>query len=258
MRKLIIVGNGMAGVACAEQILKHGHDFEIAIYGDETHVNYNRILLSNVLAGEKSADEIVLNDLDWYCSNRIQAHLGVRVAAIDRAGRRIVDDEGHAAPYDKLILATGSSPFIPKIPGVDKKNVHVFRTLDDARTLAELAAPGLNVAVIGGGLLGLEAARGLQLRGCNVTVVHLMDTLMERQLDASGGLYLKRKIEALGIRVLVGAHTRELTGNGRVEGLRFDSGDCLGAELVVIAAGIRPNADLARGAGLEVNRGIVV
>ncbi len=248
----------MSGVGCLEQILKHRHDFEIAIFGDETHVNYNRILLSNVLAGERSADEIVLNDLDWYRAHRIRAHFGARVTGIDRAGHRIVDQHGAAAQYDKLILATGSSPFIPRIPGVDKKNVHVFRTLDDARALLELAQPGLKAAVIGGGLLGLEAARGLQLRGCEVTVVHLMDTLMERQLDAAGGVYLRRKIEALGIRVLLSAQTQALTGNGRVEGLRFASGQDLEAELVVIAAGIRPNAELAQQAGLEVRRGIVV
>ena len=248
----------MSGVGCLEQILKHRHDFEISIFGDETHVNYNRILLSNVLAGERSADEIVLNGLDWYRAHRIRPYLGARVTGIDRTGHRIVDQHGNAAEYDKLILATGSSPFIPRIPGVDKKNVHVFRTLDDARALLELARPGLKTAVLGGGLLGLEAARGLQLRGCDVTVVHLMDTLMERQLDAAGGVYLRRKIEALGIRVLLGANTSALTGNGRVEGLRFASGQDLEAELVVIAAGIRPNAELARQASLEVGRGIVV
>src|SRR5579863_6130985 len=199
MRKLVIVGNGMAGVACLEQILKHRHDFEISVFGDETHVNYNRILLSNVLAGEKSADEIILNDLDWYRTNGVRPRLGVRVAGIDRAAHRIVDQHGDTNEYDKLILATGSSPFIPRISGLDKKNVHVFRTLDDARALLEIAQPGMKTAVIGGGLLGLEAARGLQLRGCDVTVVHLMDTLMERQLDRDGGIYLLRKIEALGI-----------------------------------------------------------
>ena len=248
----------MAGVGCLEHILKHRHDFEITIFGDETHVNYNRILLSSVLSGEKSADDIVLNDLDWYRANHIQARLGVRITAIDRAGRLIIDDRGEATRYDKLILATGSSAFLPPIGGLNKKNVHVFRTLDDARALLEMARPGLKTAVIGGGLLGLEAARGLQLRGCEVTVVHLMDTLMERQLDGTGGLYLKRKMEGLGIRVLLGAQTQALLGNGRVEGVSFASGDALEAELVVIAAGIRPNADVARQAGLEVRRGIVV
>src|SRR5437879_1209345 len=136
-RQLVVVGNGMAGVSCVEQILKQPHDFEITIFGDETHVNYNRILLSLVLAGEKSADEIVLNDIDWYRSNQIRAHLGVKITAIDRARKVVLGEDGGTTAYDKLILATGSSAFIPPIPGVDKKNVHVFRTLDDTRALLE-------------------------------------------------------------------------------------------------------------------------
>jgi nitrite reductase (NADH) large subunit len=257
-QQLVVVGNGMAGVSCVEQILKQPHDFEITIFGDETHVNYNRILLSLVLAGERSADDIVINDLNWYQSNDIRARLGVKITGIDRDRRVVIDEDGGATEYDKLILATGSTAFIPPIPGVDKKNVHVFRTLDDTRALVEKSQPGLKAAVIGGGLLGLEAARGLQMRGCEVTVVHLMDTLMERQLDATGGLYLKRKIESLGIRVMLPQQTAALFGNGYVDGLRFASGEELEADLVVIAAGIRPNAELARKAGLDVRRGIVV
>ena len=257
-RHLIVVGNGMAGVACVEQILKLRHDFEITIFGDETHVNYNRILLSRVLAGEKSADDIVLNDIGWYRSNGIQARLGVRIENLDRDRRLVIDAQGQATPFDKLIIATGSSAFIPPIPGVEKKNVHVFRTLDDTRALLEKARKGCKAVVIGGGLLGLEAARGLQLRGCEVSVVHLMETLMERQLDPTGGAYLKRKIESLGIRVMLPQQTQALLGNGRVDGLRFASGEELEADLVVIAAGIKPNVDLARKAGLEVRRGIVV
>ncbi|MDP8989733.1 MAG: nitrite reductase large subunit NirB [Acidobacteriota bacterium] len=257
-QQLVVVGNGMAGVSCVEQILKQSHDFDITIFGDETHVNYNRILLSLVLAGEKSAEDIVINDIDWYQTNDIRARLGVKIASIDRDKKIVIDENGGVTEYDKLILATGSSAFIPPIPGVDKKNVHVFRTLDDTRALLEKAQPGLKVAVIGGGLLGLEAARGLQVRGCEVTVVHLMETLMERQLDATGGDYLKRKIESLGIRVMLPQQTAALFGNGRVDGLRFASGEELEADLVVIAAGIRPNAELGRKAGLEVRRGIVV
>jgi len=257
-QQLVVVGNGMAGVSCVEQILKQPHNFDITIFGDETHVNYNRILLSLVLAGEKSAEEIVINDIDWYQTNGIRARLGVKIASIDRDKKVVIDENGGVTEYDKLILATGSSAFIPPIPGVDKKNVHVFRTLDDTRALLEIAQPGLKVAVIGGGLLGLEAARGLQVRGCEVTVVHLMETLMERQLDATGGDYLKRKIESLGIRVMLPQQTAALFGNGRVDGLRFASGEELEADLVVIAAGIRPNAELGRQAGLEARRGIVV
>jgi nitrite reductase (NADH) large subunit len=257
-QQLVVVGNGMAGVSCVEQILKQPHNFDITIFGDETHVNYNRILLSLVLAGEKSAEDIVINDIDWYQTNDIRARLGVKIASIDRDKKVVIDENGGVTGYDKLILATGSNAFIPPILGVDKKNVHVFRTLDDTRALLEKAQLGLKVAVIGGGLLGLEAARGLQMRGCEVTVVHLMETLMERQLDATGGDYLKRKIESLGIRVMLLQQTAALFGNGRVDGLRFASGEELEADLVVIAAGIRPNAELGRKAGLQVRRGIVV
>ena len=258
MKKLVVVGNGMAGVACVEQILKRSRDFEITIFGEETHVNYNRILLSTVLAGEKSADDIVLNGVEWYRENGVRARLGVRVEQIDRERRLAIGSDGAAEPFDKLILATGSSAFIPPIQGVGKENVHVFRTLDDTRELIAKACEGTRAVVIGGGLLGLEAARGLQLRGCEVTVVHLMDTLMERQLDPTGGAFLKRKIESLGIRVIMPKQTQAIVGNGHVDGLRFASGEEIEADLVVVAAGIKPNVDLAKSAGLEVRRGIVV
>lgn len=256
--RLVVIGNGMAGVACVENILKHDRDLDITIFGDETHPNYNRIMLSLVLAGEKEAGDIVINDAEWYRSNGIRAKLGVKAVSIDREANVVIGDDGAAVPYDRLILATGSSAFIPPIPGVDKQSVHVFRTLDDTRALMLKANKGLKVAVIGGGLLGLEAARGLQVRGCEVTVVHLMESLMDRQLDATGAEYLKRRIEALGIRVLLPRKTAAICGNGRVTGLSFAGGETLDAELVVIAAGIRPNADLARSSGLAVNRGIVV
>lgn len=258
MKRLVVVGNGMAGVACVEQILKQTHDFEITILGDETHVNYNRIMLSSVLAGEKSSEEIVLNDLAWYQANGIRARLGIRIVDIDPERRTVLDANGGVTEFDKLILATGSSAFVPPISGSDKNNVHVFRTLDDVRALLDKSRPGLKAVVIGGGLLGLEAARGLQVQGCEVTVVHLMETLMERQLDATGGDYLRRKIEKLGVRVMLGTQTKAMLGNGRVEGLCFTSGEEIGAELVVIAAGIRPNVALGKKAGLEVRRGIVV
>lgn len=258
MSKLVVVGNGMAGVACVEHILKYRQDFEITIFGDETHVNYNRILLSSVLAGEKSADDIVLNDIDWYRTNGIQARLGIRVEQIDTTAHTLMGSDGSVTSFDKLILATGSSPFVPRIPGVDKKNVHVFRTLDDTRELLAKSRPGCRAVVIGGGLLGLEAARGLQVQGCDVTVVHLASTLMERQLDPSGGGYLARKMENLGVRVLLGRQTQALLGNGRVEGLRFSCGDEVEADLVVVAAGIKPNVELGQRAGLEVRNGILV
>lgn len=258
MKRLVVIGNGMAGIAVIEQILKSDHEFEITVFGDETHVNYNRILLSSVLAGEKNADEIVLNDIDWYRKHGIDLRLGVRVTAIDRANRIVTGDDGARVAYDKLIFATGSKPFIPPIQGRDKEGVYVFRTLDDARALIERSSKGLRAVVIGGGLLGLEAARGLQMRGCDVTVVHRSKTLMSRQLDTAGGAYLERAMESLGMRVLLPRQTEAILGNGHVEEVRFTDGTELAANLVVIAAGIRPNAGLAARSGLQVNRGILV
>jgi nitrite reductase (NADH) large subunit len=258
MERLVVVGNGMAGTACVEQILKYAKKFDITVFGDETHVNYNRILLSAVLAGEKSADEIVLNSLEWYQQHGIHLRLGVRIAAIDPVAKTVTGDDGCVTPYDKLLLATGSSPLIPPIEGVKKEGVYVFRNLDDTRALLDRARTGARAVVIGGGLLGLEAARGLQVQGCDVTVVHLMDTLMERQVDFAGGSYLKAKMECLGVKVLLSRNTAAILGDTKADGVRFKDGTELAADLVVIAAGIRPNVELARKAGLQVNRGIVV
>ena len=258
MQKLVVVGNGMAGVACVEQILKHAAKFEITIFGEETHVNYNRILLSSVLAGEKGADEIALNPLEWYQQNGIGLRLGVRISEVDAASKTVRGDDGSVTGFDKLLLATGSNPLIPPIDGVKKEGVFVFRNLDDTRALLQRAERGVKAVVIGGGLLGLEAARGLQVRGCEVTVVHLMDTLMERQLDYTGGGFLKAKMESLGLKVLLERNTKAILGNGKAEGVTFADGQSVEAEIVVIAVGIRPNVELGRKAGLRVNRGIVV
>lgn len=258
MNRLVVIGNGMAGVACVEQILKHAPKFDITVFGDETHANYNRILLSSVLAGEKAADEIVLNSLDWYEKNQIQLRLGVRITEIDPPAKTVAGDDGSVTAFDKLLIATGSNPLVPPMEGTKKEGVYVFRNLDDTRALLERAGKGVKAVVIGGGLLGLEAARGLQVQGCDVTVVHLMDTLMERQLDLTGGGYLKSKMECLGVKVLLERSTTAILGNGHVEGLAFKDGSTLDADLVVIAAGIRPNVEIARKAGLQVNRGIVV
>lgn len=258
MEKLVLIGNGMAGIGCLEQILRHDHKFEITVFGDETHVNYNRILLSSVLAGEKCADDIVMNGLDWYQRHNIALRLGVRVVGIDKENRTVTGDDGSVTPFDKLIIATGSLPFIPPIDGTRRDGVFVFRTLDDTRALLERSGPGVKAAVIGGGLLGLEAARGLQVQGCDVTVIHLMPNLMERQLDFTGSELLKSQMERMGVNVLLSRSTSSILGNGHVEGVAFKDGSTLDADLVVIAAGIKPNADLARAAGLKVNRGIVV
>ena len=258
MKRLVVVGNGMAGMACVEQILKYAPQFDITVFGDETHVNYNRVLLSSVLAGEKAADDIVINPLAWYEKNQITLRVGVRIVDVDPAARTVTGNDGGVTGYDTLLLATGSNPWLPPIDGLDKNGVLVFRTLDDTRELMRRAGPDTKAVVIGGGLLGLEAARGLQVQGCQVTVVHLMSTLMERQLDPDGGHYLLGKMEDLGIRVLLGRTTTAVLGNGHVEGVALSDGGCLEADLVVVAAGIRPNIELAYRAGLHVNRGIVV
>jgi nitrite reductase (NADH) large subunit len=258
MKRLVVVGNGMAGMACVEQILKYAPQFRITVFGDETHVNYNRVMLSSVLAGEKAADDIVIHSLDWYRQHQIDLRAGVRIVDVDPVAKTVTGDEGSVTPYDVLLLATGSSAWLPPIKGLDKDGVLTFRTLDDTRALLRRAGSDTHAVVIGGGLLGLEAARGLQVQGCRVTVVHLMGTLMERQLDPIGGRFLMAKMQQLGIRVLLGRSTTAIRGNGRVEGVEFSDGEVLEAELVVVAAGIRPNVDLARKAGVAVKRGIVV
>ena len=258
MKRLVVVGNGMAGMACVEQILKYTRQFEITVFGDETHVNYNRIMLSSVLAGERTADDIVLNPLEWYRHNDLTLRLGVRIVDVDSHLKTVTGDDGTVTSYDTLLLATGSSPWFPPIEGLDKDGVFVFRTLEDTQALLQRARPGVKAVVIGGGLLGLEAARGLQVQGCDVTVVHLMPTLMERQLDPDGGHYVLGKIEEMGIRVRLGRTTTAILGNGRVEGVALSDDTCMEADLVVVAAGIRPNIELAVRAGVVVNRGIVV
>jgi len=258
MKKLVVVGNGMAGMACVEQILKYEPRFRITVFGDETHVNYNRVMLSSVLAGEKAADDIIINSREWYGRNGIDLRVGVRIVDVDARAKTVTGDDGSVTAYDTLLLATGSSAWMPPIEGLDKDGVFAFRTLDDTRELIRRSGPEKKAVVIGGGLLGLEAARGLQMQGCTVTVVHLMATLMERQLDKDGGRLLLQAMERLGIRVLLGRSTRAICGRTRVERVELADGESLEADLVVIAAGIRPNVELGRRAGLVVKRGIVV
>ena len=258
MRKLVVVGNGMAGMACVEQILKHAPCFDITVFGDETHVNYNRVMLSSVLAGERAADDIVIHTEEWYRTHGIDLRVGVRIVDVDPRARTVTGDDGSVTGYDSLLLATGSSAWLPPIEGLDKDGVFAFRTLDDTRELMRRSGPNTEAVVIGGGLLGLEAARGLQVQGCRVTVVHLMATLMERQLDREGGQHLVRKMEELGVRVLLGRSTKAIRGKDRVERVEFADGESIDANLVVVAAGIRPNVELGRKAGVVVKRGIVV
>ncbi|HTM04051.1 MAG TPA: nitrite reductase large subunit NirB [Vicinamibacterales bacterium] len=258
MKRLVVAGNGMAGMACVEQILKHGQKFQVTVFGDETHVNYNRVMLSSVLAGEKSADEIVINTREWYTRNEIDLRVGVRIVDVNPEAKSVTGNDGSVTPYDNLLIATGSNAWMPPIDGLDKDGVFVFRTLDDTRELMRRSGPGKKAVVIGGGLLGLEAARGLQVQGCDVTVVHLMSTLMDRQLDPDGGYYLVGKMEELGVTVLLQRTTTAILGNGHVEGVALSDDSCIDADIVVVAAGIRPNVELGYKAGLHVNRGIVV
>ena len=258
MKRLVVVGNGMAGMACLEQVLKYRAQFAITVFGDETHLNYNRVQLSSVLAGEKHADEIVINTREWYAANGIDLRLGVRIVDVDPDARTVTGDDGSVTPFDALLLAVGSTAWLPPIDGLRKDGVLTFRTLDDTRELMRRSRPGTRAVVIGGGLLGLEAARGLQVQGCDVTVVHLMSTLMDRQLDPDAGHYLLGRMEDLGIRVLLGRTTTAILGEEGVAGVALSDDTILEADLVVVAAGIRPNVELARRAGLHVNRGIVV
>ncbi|RQH04470.1 nitrite reductase large subunit NirB [Paraburkholderia dinghuensis] len=259
--KLVVIGNGMAGIRTLEELLTiaRGH-YDITVFGAEPHPNYNRILLSPVLAGEQNFDDIVLNPLDWYAQNGIHLHLGRRVERIDRVRRVVVAEDGTEAPYDRLLIATGSTPFILPVPGNTLKGVVSYRDIYDTQAMIDAAAVKQHAVVIGGGLLGLEAANGLKLRGMDVTVVHLADTLLERQLDATAGKLLQRSLETRGLRFLLNKATAEITGNdaGEVTGVRFADGESLPADLVVMAAGIRPNTALAESAGLYCSRGIVV
>ncbi len=259
--RLVVVGNGMAGVRTVEELLKIGPDhYHITIFGAEPHPNYNRILLSPVLAGEMTVQEIVLNDLQWYRNNGIALHTGKRIARIDRVKRQVIADDGTQEGYDRLLVATGSTPFILPIPGNDLPGVIAYRDIKDTDEMIAAAGQYAHAVVIGGGLLGLEAANGLKLRGMNVTVVHLGPWLLERQLDEVAGRMLQKSLEGRGLRFLLEKQSEALIQgeSGRVAAIRFKDGMQLPADLVVMAAGIRPNSALAEAAGIYCNRGIVV
>jgi nitrite reductase (NADH) large subunit len=259
--KLVMVGNGMAGVRTLEELLKIAPDvYDITVFGAEPHANYNRILLSPVLAGEMTVKDIMLNDVDWYEKNGIRLHLGKKVTKIERGARRVVAADSTAEPYDRLLLATGSNPFILPVPGKDLEGVITYRDIQDTNAMIEASKKYRHAVVIGGGLLGLEAANGLKLRGMNVTVVHLMEWLMERQLDRTAAQLLQQSLEAKGLQFLLQKQTAEIVGNerGRVRAVRFKDGSEIAADLVVMAVGIRPNTELAESAGLHCSRGIVV
>ncbi len=257
--KLILIGNGMAGIRTLEELLKlEPERYQITVFGAEPHPNYNRIMLSPVLAGEKTLNDIILNDRDWYAENHIQLITGDPVVRIDRTRREVVTQSGASAHYDRLLLATGSNPFIIPIPGHDKQGVIGFRDIADVEAMLSAAQTHAKAVVIGGGLLGLEAANGLLKNGMDVTVVHLLDSLMERQLDKPASALLKTSLEERGLHFMMEAQTAEILGDERVTGVRFADGAELAADLVVMAVGIRPNIQLAQAAGIHCERGIVV
>jgi nitrite reductase (NADH) large subunit len=257
--RLVVIGNGMAGIRTVEELLSHAPDrFDITVIGAEPHPNYNRILLSSVLSGERALDEIVINPHRWYDEHRVHLIAGKPVTAIDRSTRQVTLIDGGAISYDKLVLATGSKPLAPPIPGLGLPNVRAFRDIADAEAMIEAARRDRRAVVIGGGLLGLEAAWGLKRRGMSVAVVHLMPTLMERQLDTAAGELLRRDLDARGIVFFTSSQAEEIIGSDRAEAVGLADGRRIAADLVVLAVGIQPNIDLACAAKLDVNRGILV
>jgi len=252
--KLVVIGNGMAGIRAVEELLKMAPDlYEIAVFGAEPHPNYNRILLSPVLSGEQTIEQIILNPLQWYEDHGIRLHLGKTVVDVSRRERVVIADDGTREPYDRLLIATGSNPFILPVPGKDLQGVISYRDIRDTEAMIDAATRYKHAVVIGGGLLGLEAANGLAVRGMQVTVVHIAPWLMERQLDEAAGKLLQQSLEARGLKFLIGAQTQALVPDkdGRVMAVQFKDGSEIPADLVVMAAGIRPNTALAQKIGLH-------
>lgn len=256
--RIVVIGNGMAGTACLEEILKTGPSrFDLTVFGAEGR-NYNRVYLAQVLTGDKSLEDISLHGRDWYAGNGIRLHAGEKVTEIRRRGRVVVTESGIEAPYDKLIFATGALPIMPPVPGIGKEGVFPFRNIGDCERIASFCKAGGKAVVVGGGLLGLEAAWALKRLGMETTLVHIMDRLMERQLDPVAASFLREDIESAGIKVLLDKKTEEVQGREKVEGLLMSDGSTIPADVVVVSTGIRPNAELARSAGIYCGRGIVV
>lgn len=259
MKNLVVIGNGMAGMRTVEELLKlEPERYNIAVFGDEPYGNYNRIMLSPVLANEKTIDEIMLNEEQWYADNNITLYKGKKVTEIDRVAKKVIAEDGTEASYDRLLITTGSTSFMLPLPGADKEGVIGFRDIADVDTMIDAAKNHKKAVVIGGGLLGLEAANGLMKQGMDVTVVHLLDSLMERQLDKPASAMLKKSLEDKGMTFLMETATEEIIGDERVQGVKFKNGETIGADLVVMAVGIKPNFTLAQEAGLHCERGIVV
>lgn len=258
--KLVVVGNGMAGMRVVEELLKIAPDlYDITVFGDEPYPNYNRIMLSPVLANEQTIDDIILNSREWYAENNINLYTSARINKIDRKARIVYAEDGTSAEYDRLLIATGSKPFMLPIPGSDLQGVIGYRDIKDTNDMIETAKKYKHAVVIGGGLLGLEAANGLKIQGMDVTVIHRSGWLLERQLDKTAAVMLQKSLEAKGLNFLLEKDTELLTGkDGRVTGVKFRDGQEIPADLVVMAVGIRPNYALAESAGIYCNKGIVV
>jgi nitrite reductase (NADH) large subunit len=258
-QRLVVVGNGMAGVRAIEEVITRApHQFDITVFGAEPIGSYNRILLSPMLAGEAKFADIMTHDPAWYADRGIELIAGEAVTAIDRVTRTVHGVDGTTRGYDVLLLATGSNPVMLPISGAGLPGVFSFRNVADVEAIRAACRPGGHAVVVGGGLLGLEAAHGLHRNGMDVTVVHLMARLMERQLDGMSADLLARNIEARGISVLTAASTAALLGEERVSGVELADGRTIPAEIVVMAAGVRPNIALARAAGLDCVRGVCV
>lgn len=258
-RRLIVIGNGMAGMRTVEELLQLAPEtYDITVFGAEPHGNYNRILLSPLLAGEKHLNEIIIHPPEWYAEHGVSLHAGDPAIDIDRRRRVVRSVNGRELPYDRLLIATGSKPIVLPLPGRELRGVVTFRDLADVQAMLEAARRHRKAVVIGGGLLGLEAANALLRRGMEVTVVHLLDTLMERQLDPSAAALLKTSLEARGLQFRMPAKTSAILGETRVTGVRFDDGGELEADLIVMAIGVRPNTELAQRSGLRCERGILV
>ena len=256
---LVIIGNGMAAARLVEELAKRALGrYAIAVIGDEPRLAYNRVLLSSVLAGEATSQEIELKSAAWWRDRGVTVTYGCAADSVDLAARKVHLANGTEVPFSKLVFATGSAPLRLAVPGADLPGVHTFRDSRDVDQLLALAGAKRRVVVVGGGLLGLEAAYGLAKAGSKVTLLHLMDRLMERQLDAPAAALLKRLVENKGIEIVLDADTRQITGTDRVEGVELADGRTIAADAVVFAAGIRPNVALAKEAGVPVNRGIVV
>jgi nitrite reductase (NADH) large subunit len=256
---LVVIGNGMAAARFADELSRRALGrYAVAVIGAEPRLAYNRVLLSSVLAGEVPSSDIELKPSAWWRDRGITLRYGCRASAIDTQARNVTLADGESLAFSRLVLATGSQPIRPAIPGMNLPGVITFRDINDIWTIWHRAGSDDRVVVIGGGLLGLEAAYGVAKSGARVTLLHLMDRLMERQLDAHAARMLQRAVEQKGIEVILNADTAEITGHGRVEGVTLKDGRTIEADAVVVAIGIRPSADLAREAGIAVKLGIVV